>query len=295
MKMFEKKINTRLKIVAATATVIFTLATVFTSTIAWFSTKTSVNVSGGTFTVKNASGLQYDLYYLDHFVVNESNKDGNFNTVVSKHSGYEVAAGTPVFNKVNYNDEGQVIDNEQNVVSDDLNPTNISHLWPAHKLTYAIVVTSGDLNRFTLESWDEETDEDTKTKDNLDNDVLISLSWAINLYGAAYNVTKTNDVTADIASGFATSYSGATLNDTFTYSQASPAPQPRQAINVVNSVSGASSDATRQILYFSIEFDDSSDTYYELDTNDSYYTKSVDGNSNCYENLILKDLVFMLL
>ena len=225
----------------------------------------------------------------------ESNKDGNFNTVVSKHSGYEVAAGTPVFNKVNYNDEGQVIDNEQNVVSDDLNPTNISHLWPAHKLTYAIVVTSGDLNRFTLESWDEETDEDTKTKDNLDNDVLISLSWAINLYGAAYNVTKTNDVTADIASGFATSYSGATLNDTFTYSQASPAPQPRQAINVVNSVSGASSDATRQILYFSIEFDDSSDTYYELDTNDSYYTKSVDGNSNCYENLILKDLVFMLL
>ena len=102
--MFGKKINTRLKIVAATATVIFTLATVFTSTIAWFSTKASVNVSGGTFTVKNASGLQYDLYYLDHFVVNESNKDGNFNTVVSKHSGYEVAAGTPVFNKVNYND-----------------------------------------------------------------------------------------------------------------------------------------------------------------------------------------------
>lgn len=293
MKMLKKKISTRLKIVAATATVIFTLATVFTSTIAWFSTKTSVEVSGATFTVKNVSGLEYDLYYLDHFVVNAANKDGNFNTVVNMHSGYEVAAGTPVFNKINFDDDGNVIDNNQNIVSDDLNPTNISHLWPAHKLTYAIVVKNGDIGSFSLQSWDEETDEDVKTKDNLDNDVLISLSWAINLYGAAYNITKTNDVAADVATGFA-SYSGASLSDTFNYSQASPAPQPRQSINVVNSVSGVSSDATRQILYFSIEFDDSSDTYYELDTNDSYYTKSIYGNSNCYENLILKDLVFLI-
>ena len=291
--MLKKKISTRLKIVAATATVIFTLATVFTSTIAWFSTKTSVEVSGGTFTVQNVSGLEYDLYYLDHFVVNESNKDGNFNTTCNIHSGYEVAASNPVFYKVNFDDDGHVIDNEQNIVSEELDPTNISHLWPAHKLTYAIVIKNGSVGRFSLQSWDEETDEDTKTKDNLDNDVLISLSWAINLYGASYSITKTNDVAADVATGFAT-YTGATLSDTFNYSQASPAPLPRQAINVINNASGESGELTRQILYFSIEFDDSSDTYYELDTNDSYYTKSVYGNSNCYENLILKDLVFML-
>ena len=293
MKMLNKKISTRLKIVAATATVIFTLATVFTSTIAWFSTKTSVEVTGGTFTVQNVSGLEYDLYYLDHFVVNETNKDGNLNTIYDIHSGYEVAYANAVFNKINFDDNGNVIDNEDNIVSDDLNPTNISHLWPAHKLTYAIVIKNGSVGRFSLQSWDEETDEDTKTKDNLDNDVLISLSWAINLYGAAYNVIKTNNAAADVATGF-TTYRAASLSDTFTYSQASPAPQPKQAINVINSVSGESSDATRQILYFSIEFDDSSDTYYELDEEDSYYTKSVDGNSNCYENLILKDLVFML-
>lgn len=291
--MLKKKISTRLKIVAATATVIFTLATVFTSTIAWFSTKTSVEVSGGTFTVQNVSGLEYDLYYLDHFVVNESNKDGNLNTTWDIHSGYEIGYANAVFNKINFDDDGHVIDNEQNIVSDDLNPTNISHLWPAHKLTYAIVVNHGTLNSFSLQSWDEETDEDSKTKDNLDNDVLISLSWAINLYGAAYNVTKTNNAATDVATGFA-SYRGATLSDTFNYSQASPAPLPRQAINVVNNISAGDSAATRQILYFSIEFDDSSDTYYELDANDPYYTKSVYGNSNCYENLILKDLVFML-
>lgn len=69
MKMFGKKISTRLKIVAATATVIFTLATVFTSTIAWFSTKTSVNVSGGRFTVRGTPDCAIDsisLYKFDY-------------------------------------------------------------------------------------------------------------------------------------------------------------------------------------------------------------------------------------
>ena len=280
---------------AATATVIFTLATVFTSTIAWFSTKTSTTVSGGSFTVKPVSGLQYDLYYLDHFVIDQStNKDGNFNTIVDLHSGYEVAGANPVFNLVTFDDNGHVIDNNQNVVSDDLNPTNISHLWPAHKLTYAIVIESGDFNSFILDSWDEETDANSKTKDNNNNDVLVSLSWAINLYGAAYHVTKTNNEAADVATGFAT-YAAATLSDTFNYSQASPAPAPHTAITMATGFGDniVASDSTRQILYFSVEFDDSTNTYYTLGT-DSYYTKDTLGNSNCYEHLILKDLVFKI-
>ena len=159
MKRIGKKLSIRLKIAAATATVIFTLATVFTSTIAWFSTKTSTEVTGGSFTVKPVSGIQYELYYLDHFEVSQNlNKDGNFNTIVNSHSGYEVAAANPVFNLVTFDDDGHVIDNNQQVVSDDLNPTNICHLWPAHKLTYAIVIESGNLTNFTLDSWDEETD-----------------------------------------------------------------------------------------------------------------------------------------
>lgn len=295
MSIRNKKISARCKIVAATATVIFTLLTAFTSTIAWFSTKTSVEVSGGSFTVKPVSGIQYELYYLDHFVISQdTNKDGNFNTVVNSHSGYEVDTANPVFNKVTFDEDGHVIDNNQNIVSDDLNPTNIRHLWPAHKLTYAIVIESGDLASFTLQSWDEETDANTKTKDNEDHDVLISLSWAINLYGAAYNVTKTNNEATDVATGFASNYRSASLTDKFNYSQALPAPSPRAPLNIVNSVSGESSENTRTILYFSVEFDDSASTYYELDADDDYYTKSVDGNSNCYEKLILKDLVFTL-
>ena len=293
MRIKNKKISARLKIVSATATVIFTLATAFTSTIAWFSTKTSVEVTGGTFSVKNTSGIQYELYYLDHFVVAGDNKDGNFNTVVNTHSGYEVAATNPVFYKINFDENGNVIDNEQNVVSDELNPTNISHLWPAHKLTYAIVIETGNLTSFTLESWDEETDADTKTKDDEDHDVLISLSWAINLYGAAYNITKTNNEATDVATGFTNNYRNASLTDKFNYSQDLPA-DPVTPLNIVDSVSGESSDSTRTILYFSVEFDDSETTYYEYDDTTAYYTQSIDGNSNCYEKLILKDLVFTL-
>lgn len=294
MRIKNKKISARLKIVSATATVIFTLATAFTSTIAWFSTKTSVEVSGGSFTVKPVSGIQYELYYLDHFAISQdTNKDGNFNTVVNSHSGYEVAAANPVFNKVTFDDDGNVIDSNQNIVSDDLNPTNIRHLWPAHRLTYAIVVESGNLSKFSLDSWDEETDANTKTKDDEDHDVLISLSWAINLYGAAYNITKTNDEAADVATGFANNYRNASLTDKFNYSQDLPA-NPVTPLNIVDSVSGESSDSTRTILYFSVEFDDSETTYYEYDDTTAYYTQSIDGNSNCYEKLILKDLVFTL-
>ena len=284
-----------MKIVAATATVIFTLATVFTSTIAWFSTKTSVDVSGASFSVKSIGGIQYNLYYLDHFVVDNNNKDGNFNTVINCHSGYEVAAPSPVFLPINFDDSGHVIDNNDQIVSDDLNPMNIRHLWPAHRLTYAIVIESGSLANFSLDSWDEETDANTKTKDSNNQDVLISLSWAINIYGKAYNVTQTNTVTDDIATGF-NSYKNAVMNDAFSYAQAytAPATAPTLPISVTSGVTGQGGENTRQILYFSIEFDDSNSTYYEYDSETSYYTKSTSGNSNCYEHLILKDLVFRL-
>jgi len=289
-----KRIATNLKVIAGTFTAIFTLFTAFTSTFAWFASKTSVEATGAMITVKTGDGINYELYYLDHFVVNESNKDGNFNSVAQIHSGYEVSASNPVFNKINFDSNGHVIDDEENIVSDELNPTNISHLWPAHKLTYAIVLTQGEFNKFCLESWSEQTSADSITKDDQDNDVRISLSWAINIYGAAYNVTKTNDIVSDIANGFTTNYRGATLSDAFNYSQASPAPSPKPTIDVTDTISGEASDQTRQILYFSIEFDDSNSTYYKLDESHDYYTKDTSGNSNCYENLSLTDLVFKI-
>ena len=286
-----KKISTKLKIIGATVTVLFSLFSFFTGTLAWFTNNNSITASGASITVEAPDGVNFDIYYLHHFEIDQStNKDGNYNSAISAYSGYENAAANAVFESVLYDEEGNVVDELGQEVEEE-NPMMINHLWPAHRLTYAIVITGGDVSNFSLNSWDEETDDSVKATNN----DLISLSWAINIFGSAYTVSATNDVTADIATGFV-SYAAANLSDTFTYSQASPAPVQHPVINVVPSISGAQV-SQRTIVYFSIEFSDNNDTYYELDniTNGvSYYTKNTSGNSNCYERLSLKDLVFKL-
>lgn len=311
MRIKNKKISARLKIVSATATVIFTLATAFTSTIAWFSTKTSVEVSGGSFTVQTEAGIDYELYYLDHFVDNETTKPGNYCPSIDSYCGYQLASGTPVFYLADYDDNGQFVgvkDNSGNAVVGAGNPTDISNLWPAHRLTYALVIETGTLKGFSLEDWDETTNEKVITfvEEEIDEQIVeteveISLSWAINLYGAAYNdINKTNDVFADVASGFAAkqTYINA-LTDVFGYNQDLRADDPRDPTVFFDSAAPAI-DNKRQIIYFSIEFDNDEETYYSIDEDydedatKTCYVKDECGNSNCYENLSLTDLVFKL-
>lgn len=293
MVLKKKKISTKLKIIGATFTVLFSLFSFFTGTLAWFANNTSVSATGASITVQAPDGVNFDVYYLHHFVIDQStNKDGNYNSIIDAYSGYESATSNAVFEHVLFNEDGEVVDNLGVAVDEDENPMMINHLWPAHRLTFAIVISSGTVSRFSLDSWDEETDENVMTT----NDSLVSLSWAINLFGASYAVTATNDILADISTGF-TSYAAANLNDTFTYSEASPAPVPHPAISVLPSLATADEDE-RIIVYFSVEFSDNSDTYYKLDNitdGVSYYTKNTSGNSNCYERLSLKDLVFKLI
>ena len=294
MAKTKKKVSTKLKIIGATFTALFSLFSLFTGTLAWFASNSTVSATGASVTVKAPDGVNFDLYYLHHFAIDQStNKDGNYNSIIDAYSGYEVSASNAVFEQVHYNDDGEVIDNNDTVVSDDENPMMINHLWPAHRLTYAIVLTGGDVSSFSLTSWGEQTDDTVMTTTN---GVHVSLSWAINIFGSSYNVTATNSVTADISTGYA-SYAAATLTDRFTYSQAAPAPAEHVAVNVIPTIT-AGQESQRTIVYFSIEFSDDSDTYYALDNitgGVSYYVKDTTGNSNCYERLSLTDLVFKLI
>lgn len=272
------------KIAVSTMIAIFSLASAFAGTYAWFTSMSPVSVSGATFKIKSPNGIQFDLYYLHHFAVDQStNKNGNYNYDTDIFAGYEIAYANPVFVQVNYDSDGSV--------SDLNDPTNISHLWPAHKTTYAIVVTSGTLNSFSLDSWDEVRLPSVLTQVN-DQDVEISLSWAIDMFGAAYYISSTATVEDDIATGFTSYLNDNAITDKFLYSQTNIAPAVKPSINIVDSISGASGDNKRVILYFSIEFSDDSSTYYTY--NAPYYVKNTSGNSNCYENLSLTDLVFKL-
>lgn len=243
----------------------------------------SATISTGSFTVTAGEGIEFDLYYLHHFDT-EPNRSGNYNLDTHLFAGYEINYDNPVFSQIHYNSStGEIID--------DPDPTNINHLWPAHKVTYAIVVTSGTLSQFTLESWDEVVSEASKIRLN-DEDVNISLSWATDIYGGAYYVTKTANVLDDLATGFSSYKADTTLEDKFLYSQTNIAPVIKTPIELVDEVSGEGGENKVAILYFSIEFSDDSSTYYSY-TN-PYYVKDPFGNSNCYEKLSLKELVFKL-
>ena len=291
MAKTKKKISTKLKIIGATVTALFSLFSLFTGTLAWFASNNTVTATGACVTVKAPEGVNFDLYYLHHFAIDQStNKDGNYNSIIDAYSGYEIPASNAIFEQVHYNDDGQVVDTNDQLVSDNENPMMINHLWPAHQLTFAIVITSGDVTGFSLDSWDEETDENILTTSNN----LVSLSWAINIYGSAQVVTSTNNVLSDISTGF-NSYLAASLQDKFESSEAETA--PHTPISILSSIGDAQANQ-RAIVYFSIEFSDDEDTYYMLDNitgGVSYYTKSTSGNSNCYERLSLTDLVFKLI
>ena len=299
MKNLSKKTQARLKIVGATVTAVFSLASAFSATYAWFASNQTVQATGMLVSVKAEEGIQFNLYYLDYFAVNQStdkDKDGNYDSVNESYAGYEIPTNNPVFKLVDYNTDGTVKIDETTHNKD---PMNISNLWPAHKLTYAIVVT-GNLTSFNLDSWGEVKNPNVLAQVN-NQTVQVSLSWAIDIFGGAYYVSQTNSITDDIKTGFA-SYSSdlnsGTVIDKFTYDQTSTISYDT-SLNIVNSISGTSGNNKRVILYFSVEFSDDPSTFYFYNKTTTYYEKYVSGdttgfNSNCYEGLSLTNLSFRL-
>ena len=67
MKVLGKRISKRFKIAAATASAIFSLATVFTATIAWFAASNSVEATGMQIMVKAEGGLDIESIRLIKF------------------------------------------------------------------------------------------------------------------------------------------------------------------------------------------------------------------------------------
>jgi len=266
---------------------LFSLSGIISGTTAWFSSNKTVEATGSSFTVSTPDDLDYDLYYLNTFTVNNVTKNGNYNPSINKYAGYEAnsyAASTANFTKINYDENNQVI--QEGEGDNKRNPTNITKLWPAHRLTYAIV-TEDSVSSFSLTDWSEQTSDKSK----VDASTFVSMSWAINIYGASYSVAKTDDVTADIKNAY-TSYKGASLSDIFNYSQSSPAPAVKPSLSIVPTIT--QEEGKRTVLFFTLEFSDDKDTFYTLNETTNFYKKDTEGDSNCYENLNINGLVFKL-
>ena len=269
-----KKINT---IVLSTGVVIFSLAAAFSGTIAWFNTTKAATVNAGTFTVVAPEGVNYDLYYLDHFLDEEENtQPGNFNPSpsVNLFTGYEIDYANAVFTKVTYNQNGTVSNNPD--------PTDVMHLWPAHKLTYALAVSGSPISTLSLSDWSESVGEAVT---NLGNH--ISLTWAINLYGKAYGSNASGNPASDIANAYS-AYRTDQKSDAFNYSEGQVVPS---SVDIIDNISV---NQALTIVFFTIEFSNDPSTFYSYDKDTGIYTSSESGNSNCYERLGFNKLEFAI-
>lgn len=264
----------------ATSVSIFSLLSCFTGVYAWFSINQSVSVEGASFKVVVPDQLEYELYYLNTFEDGEGNtKYGNWNPTIGYFSGYQVDYADALFTEVVF-DEGEV--------TNDPDPTNIDHLWPAHKLTFAFVITQSNMNKLSLTSW---TESDGTAKTSISQ--LVRLSWAIDIYGVAYSVLDSGNNLNDVNSAYATYYA-ASKTDVFNYSETNLAPNPVEPVDIVTSVP-TNTENYRTIVYFTIEFSNNNSTFYSLNESTGFYVKdSVTGNSNCYEGLSLTNLEFTI-
>ena len=280
----------KFKIITATAITIFTLASTFTATIAWFEANMRLNVAAGNFTVVGPDQVSFDLYYLSSFTDAEDHtKNGNYNPNINYFSGYETAYEDATFTKVNFLNGS---------VTNSPDPTDIRHLWPAHKLTFAIVVKTSTIEKFSLIDWGENEGHEAVDAAKTSVSQYVRLSWAIDIYGAAYSVSSTGDtdeaIATDVSTGFSTYFADDSLTDVFTYSESSLAPiSPKNVIDVVYDVP-VNSSGYRTIVYFTVEFSDAASTHYTYNEGTGYYTQDNDGDSNCYERLFLDKLDFEL-
>lgn len=289
----KKGLNTKIKIAAATVTAIFSLASVFTGTYAWFASQNNVIAGGMTIKAKQEEVLQYNLYYLQSFTYNQQSIHGNYSSTIASNCGYEVDYSNATFAMVSTDDESGY------------DPTDISNLWPAHRLTFALVITSKTMTKFSITDWSENEGNESNNAAMVNSSQYVRLSWAINIYGYAYSVADTNDTDdlTDVATGYTQNYynyiNSNSKRDRFPYSQDSLAPVPptsKTELTVVgDEYAPVPADASgyKTIVYFTIEFSNDNSTYYRR-KQDGYYERSTAGNSNCYEKLQLDALSFTI-
>lgn len=278
------KLNT--KIAGATMVIIFSLAAAFSGTIAWFSKERAATVTAGSFQVVAPEGTPCELYYLEEFTDEEENtKPGNYNPAIHYFSGYEVDYDDATFTQVTPAEQEENNQEENEEENEVLDPTDIRHLWPAHKLTFALV-TSG-ISALTITDW-AETQGLAKTSEQQ----YVQLSWAIDIYGYAYNVTASGNTPADIASVY-DDYRGEEKSDVFNYSEVEPATGQFEELAVVEDIDAPES-GERTIVFFTIEFSNAPSTFYRFNKTTGFYNKDVTGNSNCYEGLSFSRLEFSL-
>ena len=133
------------------AFIIFGLAGLASGTMAWFLTSTAFETRMESFSIVAPPSVDYNLFFLSHFDCDGQIKKGNFNSDAEEYSGYYNSFDEDaVFIEVEYDNEGNVVTDSLSYYGD---PTDITSLWPAHRLTFAVLINEGTASSLSLTSF----------------------------------------------------------------------------------------------------------------------------------------------
>ena len=252
------------------------------STFAWFQAQANVNITTSS-TSTSISVAAPDSFELGNAVLYQYNGNGT--------NGY---VGT-------ITNQGSV---SGITVADDfteVTATSISFTPnPGKKLTYAIyvhVTSGGDIShaQLTLEGYSSINYSNRKilnsTHSAVDESKFIHVEEAINIY-------------AHVDSSSSGDFETETSTDMFVYDYANPYQTSSTNLQLIPSSDTSIASGTNAYVFFTIEFDNSNNTYYQEyeyknsaysvlystpSSNDNstnrYFHKVTTGNSSCYENL----------
>lgn len=269
-------------IILGTIYSVLSLAVAFSGTIAWFTARRNISVTAGGFSVEAEKGQEVELYFYK----------GNLNTDTGVYSGYETPAVSSFDEDFIRCDNDGYTSKEykegKTFPSDKKNhntPVDTSRIWPGYSLTYALVFTPYKEAKYGLKL----TSFSAKDSDTLiqNTEIPRSLAFAIDRFG--YLGTKDDEPV------YLTKDASLSLIDQFKSTPENPI-KPDSKTPILPPSEEKLPTTEEKVLYFTIFFSDSKDTYYSLaEENDTeYYVKDENGNSNCYEGLTLSVTSFEL-
>ncbi|MGM9808518.1 MAG: hypothetical protein ACI31I_02195 [Bacilli bacterium] len=264
-----------------------------TATFAWFTVNRNANIGGNNISISEA----VSSYTLKYYKGNYTKEEGTNNL---KYTGYQSYSSIEV---CDYYTEFKVPDENESW-------NNLSDIFPDTRYSFSCEIelkASSNISRaglaitkYTSTNTTSDglamykVDPDTKLplKDTFGKNVGIYLSEAINVYSTCAIIDSDPSVMNSYALNFLhgkeidnSSY----LIDAFNETGSGGDEFDGVDLATINSSSLA---GQKIVVFFTIEFSNSNDTYYSFyqrDVNDFYYYKdTVNGSSNCYQKLSFK-------
>jgi hypothetical protein len=263
---------------------LITAASLSVTTFAWFSMQSTVTVSFWDMVV--AENLKVNLKYCVHNKTTETDSSG---ATVVKYPGYNdprppVTTDDSLRKTITDYSSQFIAIADNKFVAD--GPLDIKDLEPGtcHTFAFEIICPAGASREVKLSLKGFSSPGSTKNYLSGSTSTPICLASAIDMYTQAQAYSTDNATNTTFANTFITSYMTYGPTDQFVYYDATETPRADGYVLWTGTIAGGATE----LVLFTLEFTDMDATYYSYTSTDGtkdYYTRSADGDSNCYRDL----------